>query len=271
MRWTETTLRRQRPSRRCCSISYTSKLCADPQGTLFGRNSNGGAIDLVTAVPTDHFESSGSMTSGNYGLVATEGMVNVPVNEDLKMRASFATDNHQSYLEDGHNDERDRAARLRILATPTSALSILGTVDYSAQNSKNNGASPCPPGANGPCIGVSWQPFLGNPTITPTPDFSDTHNSGAYIQATYAFDWANLTYIPTYRTVHYDSLATPSYPSFGIDERDELHTEELRLSSLPSSSIAWVGGLYLLGRAPERAGAVHFSSGIRHPRRGRSR
>jgi iron complex outermembrane recepter protein len=215
-----------------------------PQGTLFGRNSNGGVIDLVTAVPTDHFESSGSVTSGNYGLVATEGMVNVPVNEDLKMRASFATDNHQSYLEDGHNDERDRAARLRILATPTSALSILGTVDYSAQNSKNNGASPCPPGSNGPCIGVSWQPFLGNPTITPTPDFSDTHNTGAYIQATYAFDWANLTYIPTYRTVHYDSLATPSYPSFGIDERDELHTEELRLSSLPSSSIAWVGGLY---------------------------
>ncbi len=215
-----------------------------PQGTLFGRNSNAGAINFVTALPTNRFEAMGSTTVGNYGMVATEGMVNLPVNENLLLRASFATDQHQPYLDDGHNDQRDRAARFRLLATPTDALSILATVDYSSQDSNNNGASPCPPGSDGPCVGQPWRPFLGNPSITPTQDYSTTRNFGAYAQINYAFDWANLTYIPTYRHVHYDSLATPSYPSFGIDEQDALHTEELRLSSLSSAPFTWVAGLY---------------------------
>jgi iron complex outermembrane recepter protein len=215
-----------------------------PQGTLFGRNSNAGAINLVTAMPTNRAEATASLTAGNYGQVGSEGMVNVPVNDDLMVRASFASDQHTPYLADGHNDERDRAARLRVLATPTSALSILGTVDYSSQNSNNNGASPCPPGSNGPCSGVSWRPFLGNPAIDPTPDYSNTRNFGAYAQMSYAFDWATLTYVPTYRHVHYDSLSTPSYPGFGIDETDELHTEELRLASLATAPFTWVAGLY---------------------------
>src|SRR6202034_776783 len=49
-----------------------------PQGTLFGRNSNAGAINLVTAMPTNHEEASASLTAGNYGQVGSEGMVNVP-------------------------------------------------------------------------------------------------------------------------------------------------------------------------------------------------
>jgi iron complex outermembrane receptor protein len=215
-----------------------------PQGTLFGRNSNAGAINMVTAMPVDHYEAMGSITGGNYSSMATEGMVNVPVSQDVMVRASFATDQHTPYLEDGHNDERDRAGRLRVLATPTSALSILATVDYSSSDSNNNGASPCPPGSAGPCVGQPWQPFRGNPAIDPTPDYSSTRNAGAYAQVNYTFDWAELTYIPTYRWVHYDSLSTPSYPGFGIDEYDRLHTEEVRLSSVKSSPFTWVVGLY---------------------------
>ena len=44
--------------------------------------------------------------------------------------------------------------------------------------------------------------------------------------------------------MHYDSLATPSYPSFGIDAHDKLMTQELRLSSKPDSRVSWQAGLY---------------------------
>jgi iron complex outermembrane receptor protein len=60
----------------------------------------------------------------------------------------------------------------------------------------------------------------------------------------YSFGWANLTYIPTYRSLGYSSLATPSFPSFGIAEKDKLHTEELRLTSDSSSPFSWVVGAY---------------------------
>jgi iron complex outermembrane receptor protein len=215
-----------------------------PQGTLFGRNSNAGAVNLVTAKPTDRFEAMAQVTGGNYGLFASEAMLNVPLGDSWSLRGSFGTNSHDPYLDDGHNDADTRAGRLRLLGTPTDKLTVLATVDYSTQESNNNGASPCPPGAIGLCAGERWEPFLGNPALTPTADFSKTDNFGAYAELTYSLDFADLTWIPTYRKVHYDSLATPSYPSFGIDAHDKLHTQELRLASKPDSRISWQAGLY---------------------------
>jgi iron complex outermembrane recepter protein len=215
-----------------------------PQGTLFGRNSNAGAVNLVTAQPTDKFEAMAQLTGGNYGLLASEAMVNVPLSDTWSLRASLGTNKHDPYLDDGHNDADTKAGRIRLKGQPTEQLSIIATVDYATQDFANNGASPCPPGAPGLCADQHWEPFTGNPAIDPTIDFSKTHNVGAYAEVAYDFGGATLTYIPTYRKVHYDSLSTPSYPSFGIDSHDKLLTHELRLSSKADSRISWVGGLY---------------------------
>jgi iron complex outermembrane receptor protein len=53
-----------------------------PQGTLFGRNSTGGAVLFTTAKPTDEFEGYGSIWGGNYGEVKAEGAVNIPLADD---------------------------------------------------------------------------------------------------------------------------------------------------------------------------------------------
>ncbi|MFL6698068.1 MAG: TonB-dependent receptor [Vitreoscilla sp.] len=59
-----------------------------PQGTLFGRNSAGGAISIVTNDPDGQNLASGLVRVGNYGTVHAEGVVNRALGEDFDLRLS---------------------------------------------------------------------------------------------------------------------------------------------------------------------------------------
>ena len=52
-----------------------------PQGTLFGRNTTGGAILLVPHKPTDRFEGYVEGTVGNYNEHRIQAVLNVPIND----------------------------------------------------------------------------------------------------------------------------------------------------------------------------------------------
>ena len=57
-----------------------------PQGTLFGRNSTGGAVLFVPAAPTDEFGGYARVQGGNYADVQFEGAVNLPLNDKVLLR-----------------------------------------------------------------------------------------------------------------------------------------------------------------------------------------
>ena len=59
-----------------------------PQGTLFGRNTTGGAINITTALPTDYFEAVGKAEIGDYDYRSLAGTVNVPLTEGLAIRVN---------------------------------------------------------------------------------------------------------------------------------------------------------------------------------------
>ena len=58
-----------------------------PQGTLFGRNTTGGAVLLVPRKPTGEFEGYAEVSTGNYGMWRFQGVLNAPINEQLRLRA----------------------------------------------------------------------------------------------------------------------------------------------------------------------------------------
>lgn len=59
-----------------------------PQGTLFGRNSTGGALLLTTTAPGHAFDGYAEAKTGDYGLYGIEAGVNLPVNSSLQFRLS---------------------------------------------------------------------------------------------------------------------------------------------------------------------------------------
>ena len=60
-----------------------------PQGTLYGRNSVGGTINIVTRQPANSVETSGRLTLGNYATLRAEGAITGPLVKD-KVMGSFA-------------------------------------------------------------------------------------------------------------------------------------------------------------------------------------
>jgi iron complex outermembrane receptor protein len=70
-----------------------------PQGTLFGRNSTVGSINIVTAKPDlKKFDARVNLQSGNYAAQELNGMVNVPVSETFGLRFAGRYHKRDSYL-----------------------------------------------------------------------------------------------------------------------------------------------------------------------------
>lgn len=112
-----------------------------PQGTLFGKNTLGGAVLLDTRRPTGEFGGYVDIRVGNYSRLDTEGALNVPINDNLGARFSFRTQNEDGYIKhvldsQTSNDTNDKSARLQLRATPTDDLTVdlLGEYNESSTN-----------------------------------------------------------------------------------------------------------------------------------------
>ena len=96
-----------------------------PQGTLFGQNSTGGAINVITSAPSlDESTSYGDVTFGDYSLIKTRASFNRPINESVAVRASFITNKRDGFtdnLSTGQDlDDADSiSARVRLLYQPS--------------------------------------------------------------------------------------------------------------------------------------------------------
>ena len=69
-----------------------------PQGTLFGRNTIGGAISIVTADPGDEFKAKGDVTLGSYKLFQVRGSVTVPITDGLSSAFTFGIKSRDGFL-----------------------------------------------------------------------------------------------------------------------------------------------------------------------------
>lgn len=108
-----------------------------PQGTLYGRNSLGGTVNVISRLPDNDFRAKFQTTIGNYDLVRGEGYVSGPIVEDkLAVSVSAMASKRDGYFENIVASGNDRGSedtwstRLQIRATPTDALDMILRADY---------------------------------------------------------------------------------------------------------------------------------------------
>ncbi len=99
-----------------------------PQGTLFGRNTTGGAILYEPVRPSNEFGGYARGTAGNYGRLDAEAAVNVPfIKDKLMVRIAAQKQNRDGFTKDVYRDidydDRDNySARLGVLFRPMEQL-----------------------------------------------------------------------------------------------------------------------------------------------------
>jgi iron complex outermembrane recepter protein len=69
-----------------------------PQGTLFGRNTTGGAILLVPQRPKDEFEGSIEASGGDFGARQIQAVVNIPVSDTFRLRLGIDDKRREGHL-----------------------------------------------------------------------------------------------------------------------------------------------------------------------------
>jgi iron complex outermembrane receptor protein len=69
-----------------------------PQGTLFGRNSTGGAINFISKAPSDHFTFHNDLSVGNFALIDESASVSGPIADNVQASLGFSKFQHNGYL-----------------------------------------------------------------------------------------------------------------------------------------------------------------------------
>lgn len=120
-----------------------------PQGTLYGRNTTAGVVNVISNKPSQVFEGAFTGAVGNYNSGNATAMLNVPVSEALALRAALAYNKHDSYLINGQGtgfelgqDRDDRAARLSARLALGKRGSLLLRYDHARINNKHDSIVP---------------------------------------------------------------------------------------------------------------------------------
>jgi iron complex outermembrane receptor protein len=108
-----------------------------PQGTLFGRNSTGGAVLERSVQPEPQFGGYVTLRGGDYGVRNAEGAINLPlVGERVILRVAGNVKEHDGYVFNDYTgkpygDGHEGAVRATLLVAPGAGFKNTLTVDYS--------------------------------------------------------------------------------------------------------------------------------------------
>lgn len=136
-----------------------------PQGTLYGRNATVGAMNVISNNPTDKLEGSVELELGNYNLRRALAVINVPVNDVVKIRGVLQGVKRDGFLSDGYNDADDVAGRLKIAVDPSKDLSILFTLDGHTKTGNGQGNIYTGTVVNSPATPAPGAPFTQVHTV----------------------------------------------------------------------------------------------------------
>jgi outer membrane receptor protein involved in Fe transport len=244
-----------------------------PQGTLFGRNTPAGAIQINSVLPD--FEGTGFLEvgAGNYDLWTANGAKSFTLIEDvLAVRGTGFIMNRDGYIDlvggdDESINDRDRwGLRFQALYTPNDAVTVRFGVDYSEVNEiccgvgnwKNNffpqdGATSPPSGtdANIVALGgtvIDQRDFYDYEVTLAQEPVSENEDKGFNLQVDWETDRFLVTSITSYR--EYESFDEIDIGFTDLDvgvqsndaEQDQF-TQELRISD-EGVKFSYVAGLY---------------------------
>ena len=118
-----------------------------PQGTLYGKNTIGGAIKFVTRKPGQETRANASVSFGNFKQFELKAAASGPITDTLALGVAILKSSHEGFVRDTvldrrYNDKNTIGGRAALAFTPSTRLRVDLTADYSHDNDKLNVGRP---------------------------------------------------------------------------------------------------------------------------------
>jgi len=239
-----------------------------PQGTLYGRNTTGGAINFITNQPTRDLHAGVDVEYGSHNALVAEAFVSGPLGESLSGRLAVAAEEGGAWQRNrdtgqGLGDKDKLAARAQLLWTIADGTDVRLSLHASRDKSDAYGLqlfSPFTPTAGGATIPADTSPYATGWSLRPafaqavgiSPNSKpgvDNSNNGASVDINVDLGGAALTSITAFNKLSRRELndwdATSYYESDVYFRSDaQSFSEEVRLASKAGSPVGWVTGVY---------------------------
>lgn len=232
-----------------------------PQGTLFGRNATGGAINLTTNNPTFKNGFSVAADLGTYGRKKLEAVANYAIDDKVALRFAAMSAEHDGYYKDGLDDEDNYGFRGKLLYKPNERLTVLFSADYAVEGGK--GSAMMPVDDSGHTLTSDSRAGPTDPIVTTfaetgvapiygwkAGDFNkyahqNNKTHGVNLQVDYDLGPVNLTFLTANHTTALDTVSYLSGFALAQNYETKEDATELRLSSKNTGGrFSYVGGLY---------------------------
>ena len=236
-----------------------------PQGTLFGKNTTAGVLNVTTRKPTFHREGSIQQSIGEDGYRQTQGSFSGPLSDTLAGRISAYRTEDDGYVKNVHNGDtlnggKRQGFRTQLLFKPSDNFNLRWIGEYNEEDSDNGILSLY---STGPTInGINrYQSLAAQAGATLVSGKDRKVNFDADQQVTVfqggtsvEANWTlpndfTLTSITAYRWWDFtprndDGLNVPAAYNAGVAVRDKQYSQEVRLASPTGGAFDYVLGAY---------------------------
>ena len=226
-----------------------------PQGTLFGRNSTGGVIQMTTRDPQQSFGGEAQTSLDNYitsrNSVYLTGGITSDLAANISLRYTTQGNGWGRNIYNGEEVERDNkdlSVRTKWVYTPSDSTTVRLSMDYSnISNSLGGNFAPVP----------GSKPFFPGYVASSNPYDVDTYQTGRNAEQSggislvlqQGLGFADFVSISSFRSYDFhDNLVVSLTPVPGIDINDAENgrdiTQELQLVSKNNEFIQWASGVF---------------------------
>ncbi|MBH9335734.1 TonB-dependent receptor [Pseudomonas aeruginosa] len=236
------------------------ELLRGPQGTLFGKNTTAGVLNISTRAPPFTAERTVEVSGGQDGYFQGRGTVSGPLGETLAGRLSAYRTRDDGYIKNIHDDNylnggERQGARGQLLFEPNEDFSLRWIADYNEEDS-SNGSMVVYGGAErfwqrAALVGASplRDPQRRKVNINGRQHVS-VHQGGSSLEANWNLAGGyRLTSISAYRYWHFtpandEQLNVSAINDTGVEVHDRQFSQEIRLASPTGGAFDYVVGAY---------------------------